>query len=703
MEAHDIRFTRIITEGSKQFIVPVFQRDYRWEENQWNQLWSDIQRGGSRVANDEHFLGSIVSIELGRSTSVFNRWLVIDGQQRLATLTLLLVALRDHIRDTAWSGGEDSPTCAIIDNQFLKNPDEQGERHYKLQLRRADNAQLRALVDGKKLDAIESNSSERIESAYNYFRRMLNQLEVDIDAVWQGIVNLKIVDVTLGEKDNPQLVFESLNSTGVGLSQSDLIRNYLLMRLDEKEQTRLYNEYWSQIEILLKRNDQDLNAFLQNYIALMKQDTKIAKDNQIYDEFKLCAPSLYKEDTLEERLKDMRRFAEYYAKFRGYSDEPSRQLVDAMRYVRWRSSAPSLLIMRLYDYYDREVLKEKEFVQALRFLESYLCRRAVIGLRNNSYREIFARIAHQLIEDSPYQSLLLALSTLGHNYGFPSDEWFRQELQSLNLYHKTPLCKNLLDRLENDGEREPSPTDDYTIEHIMPQGLTKKWRNMLGDNWEQIHEDWLHRLGNLTLTGYNNEYSNSEFEKKKTIPRGFNWSAVRLNKYVREQDEWTLVQIEKRGRILSNRALKIWQYPHPDEAFVEMSRVRELRIRESQKNTDDLDLSDDLKSLINALDSEIRVIDKGIIAPIERNSICYYNPEFFLEVLPASWRLRLLLNISIADLNDPQGIAQDSTWRDYVQNATNNHPYGVEVELKKEDQIESVLPLIHQAYEQVDN
>ena len=580
------------------------------------------------MANDEHFLGSIVSIEeLGRSTSVFNRWLVIDGQQRLATLTLLLVALRDHIRDTAWSGGEDSPTCAIIDNQFLKNPDEQGERHYKLQLRRADNVQLRALVDGKKLDAIESNSSERIESAYNYFRRMLNQLvhrgvsnapyrseqqnrldcgfkraamtiaskidmtrffcrdalEVDIDAVWQGIVNLKIVDVTLGEKDNPQLVFESLNSTGVGLSQSDLIRNYLLMRLDEEEQTRLYNEYWSQIEILLKRNDQDLNAFLQNYIALMKQDTKIAKDNQIYNEFKLCAPSLYKEDTLEERLKDMRRFAEYYAKFRGYSDEPSRQLVDAMRYVRWRSSAPSLLIMRLYDYYDREVLKEKEFVQALRFLESYLCRRAVIGLRNNSYREIFARIAHQLIEDSPYQSFLLALSTLGHNYGFPSDEWFRQELQSLNLYHKTPLCKNLLDRLENDGEREPSPTDDYTIEHIMPQGLTKKWRNMLGDNWEQIHEDWLHRLGNLTLTGYNNEYSNSEFEKKKTIPRGFNWSAVRLNKYVREQDEWTLVQIEERGRILSNRALKIWQYPHPDEAFVEMSRVRELRIRESQK------------------------------------------------------------------------------------------------------------------------
>lgn len=703
MEAHDIQFTLIITGGSKQFIVPVFQRDYRWEENQWDQLWSDIQRGGSRGANDEHFLGSIVSTELGRGTSVFNRWLVIDGQQRLATMTLLLIALRDHIRDNGWTGGEDSPTCARIDDQFLKNSHEQDDRHYKLLLRRADNDTLKALVDGRNLDAIESKSSERIKSAYNHFKDLLRQSEVDIDAVWRGIHNLKIVNVTLGEKDNPQLVFESLNSTGVGLSQSDLIRNYLLMGLDEEEQTRLYNDYWSQIEILLKRNDQDLNAFLQNYIALVKQDARVAKDNQIYDEFKLCAPSLYEKETLEERLKDMRRFAEYYAKFRGYSDEPSQQLVDAMRYVRWRSSAPALLIMRLYDYYDRsKILTEKEFVQALRFLESYLCRRAVIGLRSNSYREIFARIAHQLIKDSPYQSLLLALSTLGHNYGFPSDEQFKQNLQSLDLYHK-PLCKDFLERLENDGEREPSPTADYTIEHIMPVKVNRKWQNMLGDNWEQIYEEWLHRLGNLTLTAYNPEYSNREFIKKKTIRGGFNSSSVRLNQYVREQDEWTLVQIEERGRILSNRALEIWQYPHPDEEFVEMSRVRELRIRESQKNTDDWDLSDDLKSLINALDSAIRVIDNEIIAPIERNSICYYNPEFFLEVLPASWRLRLLLNISIVDLNDPHEMAQDSTSRDYVQYATNRHPYGVEVELKEEDQIGLVLPLIRQAYEQVDN
>ena len=302
MQAVDRLFTQILAEGSKQFIVPVFQRDYRWGEDQWNQLWSDIRRAGSSAGNNEHFLGSIVSTEVGQGTAVFHRWQVIDGQQRLATLSLLLTALRDHIGCIDWSGGEDSPTCPMIDNQFLKNRDEQGERNYRLLLRRADNATLRALVDGKDPDMLETTISERIVDAYKHFRGLFNQVDIDIDTIWRGIANLRIVDVTLGQQDHPQLVFESLNSTGVDLSQSDLVRNYLLMRLGDLEQTRLYYDYWNPIEMLFKRSDRELTLFLRDYVALQRQDTNAARNDKIYEEFKAFAPAFHEEGQLEKQL-----------------------------------------------------------------------------------------------------------------------------------------------------------------------------------------------------------------------------------------------------------------------------------------------------------------------------------------------------------------------------------------------------------------
>jgi uncharacterized protein with ParB-like and HNH nuclease domain len=245
MKAIDCPFTKIIN-GTTQFVIPVFQRDYSWTEAQCAQLWSDVLHAAKSGDERGHFLGSVVYIATGDSLAGFTRWLLIDGQQRLTTLTLLLTALRDHIRETNWTGGENDPTPKRIEAYFLKNVQEEGERERKLVLRRHDQATLTALIENKEFP---SDVSNRIRENYDFFREQL--WDVDPSDVYKGIGRLVIVDVALDRQtDDPQLIFESLNSTGIDLSQSDLIRNFMLMKLPEAVQTTLYEDYWSRIESL---------------------------------------------------------------------------------------------------------------------------------------------------------------------------------------------------------------------------------------------------------------------------------------------------------------------------------------------------------------------------------------------------------------------------------------------------------------------
>jgi uncharacterized protein with ParB-like and HNH nuclease domain len=287
MKAVDRPFTSIIN-GTTQFVIPVFQRDYTWQaEPQCAQLWRDVLRAAGTGGEAGHFLGAIVYVATGDSLAGFTRWLLIDGQQRLTTLTLLLTALRDHILDTGWKGGDDDPTPRRIDAYFLKNVQEEGDREQKLILRRHDQATLRALVDGKELPQA---LSERIRENYNYFREQLSG--ANPAEVYRGVVRLVIVDVGLDRQtDDPQLIFESLNSTGVDLSRSDLIRNFILMRLPEKEQTQLYETYWSKIEALFRGSEWTFDAFARDYVALKTQATKQEKADQIYCDGPGCLDS----------------------------------------------------------------------------------------------------------------------------------------------------------------------------------------------------------------------------------------------------------------------------------------------------------------------------------------------------------------------------------------------------------------------------
>ena len=561
-----------LLNGNKQFIIPVFQRDYTWSRSNWRQLWDDILRAGSDSAGRGHFVGSIVhvpDIAFAASPS----YLVIDGQQRLTTLTILFAAFRDHITDNPLPDANDVLTPARVDVFCVRNTAEQGNRRYKLALRHSDRDTLWAIADGKSLDNLMGNKSDLIENAYKYFREMLNSTDVDLGSIYQGAAGLRIVEISLDRDiDDPQAVFESMNSTGVSLAPSDLVRNYLLMGLPESEQTRLYEGYWLNIETIFRGSDGKtdtgaLDQFLSDYIPLKLRSNQRPQVNQVYNEFKTFKNRQGPEITVEALLDDMRRFAGYYAAFTRHKPMPTARLSAAMQNVRSRGISSALLVMRLYELYENGALTETNFVLALKYIECYLFRRAIMGFGTyaSSYWSIFTRIAHALAsEDSPSSMVQSGLVSRGQYYWpwrFPNDDEFRQALQEDELYWNRGPCKELLDRLENEGQREPSPTSKYTIEHIMPQALTDEWRCMLDENADTVHGQWLHRLGNLTLTAYNSKYSNRPFEEKKTICGGFNESAVRLNQYVREQSKWTPEQIEERGKMLAARALEIWPYP----------------------------------------------------------------------------------------------------------------------------------------------
>lgn len=520
MKAIDAPFAKIIN-GASQFVIPVFQRDYSWtDEIQCPQLWRDVLRAARTDAEHGHFLGSIVYIPTGDSFAGFTRWLVIDGQQRLTTLTLLLAALRDHIRDTEWTGGDDAPTPTRIDAYFLKNVQEKGDREQKLVLRRHDQATLRAIIDGKEMP---KEPSERIRENYDYFRDQL-RLETDPADVYRGIGRLVIVDVALDRlTDDPQLIFESLNSTGIDLSQADLIRNFILMRLPEVEQTNLYETYWSKIDELFRGSEWTFDAFARDYVALKTRASKQEKAAEIYYAFREFF-SILKKDSggIAEALADMLRYARYYAAFslgRGVTGQRAQELAKLHRLV----DVPAILVMRLLDCRDQlNRITEEEFFEALALIESYVLRRAICGYQTRGYWQIFASLAYSIGDKQPLTDLKVALARLQRNYRFPSDDEFERALKEGNLYGLR-VCRHLIEGLENYGTKEPTDTSDYSIEHIMPQNdrLRAEWRKMLGKNWKNIQKTWLDRLGNLTLTGYNSKYSDRPFDKKKTIPGGF--------------------------------------------------------------------------------------------------------------------------------------------------------------------------------------
>jgi uncharacterized protein with ParB-like and HNH nuclease domain/predicted transport protein len=693
MKAIDRPFTKIIN-GTTQFVIPVFQRDYTWTEMQCEQLWEDLLLIANDSTSRGHFMGSVVYVSTGDTSAGFTRWLLIDGQQRVTTLTLLLAALRDHIIESNWKGSENSPTAKRIEAYFLKNVEEEGNRLHKLVLRRHDQETLRAILDSTELPI---NPSERIRENYEFFREQVAM--VDPDVVYRGLDRLIVVDVTLDRgMDDPQLIFESLNSTGIDLSQSDLIRNYILMRLPEKQQTELYESYWSKLESVFRGSEKSFDAFLRDYLALKTKASKQEKADEIYQAFRRSFAALQEScGGLEPLLAEMLRFARYYAAF-SIGTPLASELTDDLARLRRLVDVPALLVMRLFDCHDRcKTLNTSQFREAIQIIESFVFRRAVCGEQTRSYWQIFASLAYRIDEQKPLDDLRVGLVRQRDAYRFPSDADFRRELLCRDIYGMR-VCFYLLDALENHCQNEPSPTSTYSIEHIMPQNekLSEKWQIMLGKEWKEIQTTWLHRLGNLTLTGYNSTYSDRPFDDKKTIPGGFNESSVRLNKFVREQSQWTPNEIELRGQLLADRALEIWPALEVDSAAIDQAKQAELRELAERRDVAKVPMSAAARDLFDRLRPRVHEIDPAILELAESKSVSYHAPGFFLEVLPRKHKLLLLLPLDHSEIEDPHGLSEDATEWKFLFYA--KHEGGVLLRIKEEQDIEHAIPIIRQAY-----
>lgn len=700
MKASDEPFTKVLA-GSKQFLIPVFQRDYSWGEDHCKQLWDDVLHVAAEDSPDSiHFLGSIVYIATGTPGAVFSHWLLIDGQQRVTTLTLLLIALRDHLREESWSGGEDAPTVRKIEANFLKNLAEEGTpREHKLVLRRHDQATLAALLSNLHPPA---EGSERILENYHFFREWLKK--ADPEAVYRGIGRIVVVDVTLNAgRDDPQLIFESMNSTGLELSQSDLIRNFILMRLPEPEQTRLYQTYWSNIEDLFRSSERTFDAFIRDYIALKTEASKQEKADNIYFAFRREFGQRSAEpEGLVSFLEDLLRFARYHAAF-SIGVEAPQPLRESLAQLRRLVDVPATLVMRLFDCHDRlHTLSTHEFVEALTLIESYVFRRAILGEQTRSYWQIFAGLASRIDSQKPLESLKVGLAQLRDSYRFPADEQFFEALVRGDVYGKR-VCLDLLIRLENYDTKEKANTSGCTIEHVMPQNpkLSSDWQKMLGDDWQGVQQRWLHTLGNLTLSAYNGPYSDKPFTTKRDMEHGYRDTPFRLNAMIRDRAAWAAAEIEHRGRDLASRALRIWPALTVEQALVDAAAKAELQRRGSTQSADLLPMSAETRDLFDAFRAQVCGVDPDIVEVAEQHSVSYHRQAFFLEVIPRKRGLGLLLNLDFGEISDIGLPVADVSKQKFVVHAAYDGEEGKSlVHLASAKDIETIMPWVRRAYEE---
>ena len=559
MKATEAKFLKFLKQ-SPQFVIPIYQRTYSWTERECHQLWDDILRTGSNDAIAAHFTGSIVYIEKGLyQVSSHSPLLVIDGQQRLTTVMLILEALARRV-------GEGEPVDGFsakkLRSYYLLNPLEEGERGFKLLLTQTDKQSLLALMQQKPQPA---EPSLRITRNFAFFDKRVQSVGADLTPLCKGLAKLMIVDISLSrDQDNPQLIFESMNSTGRALSQADLIRNFILMGLDPPQQTRLYEDHWRPMEVAFGQGAYDTNfdGFMRHYLTL-KTNGEIPNIRAVYEAFKSHARSPEVEAAgIDALVADIHTYAGYYCAM-ALDKETNKDLSLAFRDLRdLKVDVAFPFLLELYDDHAQGRLPTEVFIRAVRLVEAYVFRRAVCTIPTNSLNKTFATFGRALQKDRYIESIQAHFLTLLSYRRFPRDEEFKHELSVRDLYNFSRRSY-WLRRLENHGRKERVAVDEYTIEHILPQNenLSAMWREALGPKWRRVQETWLHTLGNLTLTGYNTEYSDRPFGEKRDMQGGFKESPLRLNEGLGALNTWNEATIKMRAKRLAEQAVQVWVPP----------------------------------------------------------------------------------------------------------------------------------------------
>lgn len=673
-----------ILNGNKQFLIPVYQRYYSWDIEQCRRLWNDIVDMQKRNKAG-HFVGSIVNIAEQAMPTGVQKYMIIDGQQRMTTLTLLLLALRDyaiqHPEDTTINSRR-------IDNMLLKNEYEVGDKRYKLLLTETDRDILIRLVESK---PIPDGTKSRLIDNYKFFSGKIADRDLQPAEIYESIGKLQIVNITLDRTmDDAQAIFESLNSTGKELSESDLIRNYVLMGLEPSEQTYVYEHLWRPMEQLFVYETQDsvMDSFFRHYLTMKL--TRIPKQGRVYEEFKLYHLNC-EFGTIRELCQDLLNYAKFYTDivFKRSNNAELKRLYEDIVDLRMEVSYPFLL--KVHNDCAEGTITEDNLKEILRLCISYVLRRSICDIPTNSMNKTFATLRNSIRPDD-YMNSVKAFFVLQDTYKeFPDNDKFMAAFMSRDIY--TMRARNyILSRLENFGNKAPIIIENYTIEHIMPQNtsLSPEWQHDLGVNWKEIQKTYIHTIGNLTLTAYNSEMSDRPFMDKMNMPGGFKESALRLNAYLVKLTEWNEDHIKERAQQLAAKAVQIWPYPSLTNAELAPYTAEEKSAPKYTLETYDINAF--TKILFETLDRRIMNLSPAVKREYKKLYIAYKLDTNFVDIVVQKQRLRISVNMKFSEVYDPNGICRDVTGLGRWGNGD------VELFMEHTSDIDRVMEIIEQSY-----
>ncbi|UOS15297.1 DUF262 and DUF1524 domain-containing protein [Helicobacter pylori] len=677
MEAEATPLLNFIKENQKnQLVIPIYQRLYSWEKEQCKELWGDIIKIGGDDKMDGHFIGSILYV-LDGITHSDNALLIIDGQQRLTTITLLLTALRDHLSDEV--------KRKEIEDHYLINSDKDGDEKFRLILSDSDKDTLLSLIDKDRRKPSELSS--KIMENFKLFEEWVGNTD-KLETIFKGLEKLTIVWIALKKgKDDPQLIFESMNSKGMELTQTDLIRNYIVMETEIEKQEGFYNKYWRAMEenFKQKQNEKLFDRFVRHYLTIKTRE--IPNINKVY-----AALKDYRQKEgigIEDLLKDLQKYCEYFCQI-AFKKEENKDLNKALGFlVDLEMDVVYPLLLELYSDYSDGVLSKADFIPIIDLIESYICRRAVCGLGTNSLNKVFPSFTKHIQKDEYFKSLKAHFGYLTEKQRFPNDDEFKDRFITIDFYHFKKR-EYFFERLENFDRKERVYTHEYTTEHIMPQTLTEEWKRDLGENFQEIHNKYLHTIGNLTLTGYNPEYSNKSFQEKRGMEKGFKNSPLRLNQGLK--DSFGEEEIKKRANDLADLALKIWTYPKLDAETLEKYNPKE----DKKKKVYDLSsykFGSHSRELFDILSKEIKALDERITENFNQDYISYKFDKNFVDIVVQTKDLKLYLNMKFNELQDEKNLERDMTNIGHLGNGD------IEVKLETKENIPYCLGLIKQALE----
>ncbi|EQL67151.1 hypothetical protein N408_03490 [Helicobacter pylori FD703] len=670
---------------NNQFVIPIYQRLYSWEKEQCKQLWDDIIKTGGNDQIEGHFIGSIVFVHDGIYTTNHNELLIIDGQQRLTTITLLFIALRDHLNDE--DEFLEKFSRQKIQNRYLINSDEKGDKKFRLILSESDKDTLLSLIDKDRRKP--SELSLKIMENFKLFEEWIRKNTDKLETIFKGLDKLMVVEISLERgKDNPQLIFESMNSTGKDLTQTDLIRNYILMGLEPEKQKIFYEKYWRAMEEGFEQSEREelFNKFVRHYLTI--KTGEIPNINKVYEAFKRYQQERRIET--EALLQDLQKYCGYFCRI-VFKKETDKDLNKALGFlVDLERDVIYPLLLELYSDYSDGVLSKQDFIPIIALIESYICRRVVCGLGTNGLNKIFPFVTKKINKDQYLESIKAHFLSLETTKGkFPKDSEFKNLFITIDFY-SFKKKEYFFERLENFERKERVYTHEYTTEHIMPKKLDEKWKRDLGENFQAIYDKYLHTIGNLTLTGYNQEYSNNSFQEKRDMKGGFKQSPLKLNQGLKDLESFGEEEILNRAKDLAARALKIWESPKLSPETLEKYKPKK------EKKVYDLSsykFGSHSRELFDILSKEIKALDERITEKFNQDYISYIFNTNFVDIVPLKNGLKLYLNMKFHELQDEKNLASDMTNKGHWGNGD------IEVTLKTKENIPYCLGLIKQALE----